>query len=1554
MLKQDYLSFISKLNIGIFLLLISLNSANADWSETFKEGVNNYTSAGIINLNTATIKNAPINGQLPTFNYVQGGASNYKGCIPENDNAKNCKAGNYIASLPTDRIEFSQCESSSAINVIPPWEDTTTIVTDGEYKDIELDFGSTHTIEFTSDNSSGVYKIKSLNIGSGNIKLTAGQYWIETLYLNNGVKLIFPDTGVVSFFVKNDYTHFNLNLIDDAERFLLYHYGDFTLNGGANLTGYVVSEGEAIISGSANLEGAVTGGNVTLQGSSNVTFSGTAANIDVIPNCDLPPDPVIPFHIQYGKSISITDPNTGATTGSVSFETPFPAGSTPLIFLMPTISETDANGDGPASVFLEQGSVTTSGFSWEQQEPPSPARRKVDSNNMVEVHWIAVTEGTHDLSNGTELIAGTVAVDDALIGSNSPYTDVTLPDTQDIFLHQIQTQVNNCWLTTTSQFTTTGAEVALEASEVRVTNPNRCMDGGLDNNGLQAETVAYMSLKAGNGTIELNGESTNFHFGNAQTFTAANIQDLDYQCNFTTSLTGFSDAPVLVSGKTSRRGGDGGWLRRCQLTNDTVSMVVDEDTYSDTDRRHIWENYSFIALEKSVPLTQCFTDDFNRSDLGTDWVAARSSGNFTPSIVSNRLQLTQAAGNQATSTTYQRLFPAADNLIEIEFDHFAYNGSGADGIALVFSDASITPQPGSAGGPLGYGYRGNVAGFAGGWLGIGIDEYGNFSAEGGDSNIGRRRQSVAIRGSGSGTSGYPYLRGTCNNGTSNTNGDCLSPKVDDNNSSPAHRYKIIIDSRVTGESWVSVSRDTGSGFVEIIPLFDVLDIPTQAAIPDNFILSITGSTGGATNIHAIDDVEFCALDSSPVGVVIDHFEFTHTGAALTCNAEPMTLKACANADCSQTIPDFVTATLSPASIATGGGWVGGNVVGFSGGSTTVDLRRNTPGAVTVDVIGSTPGAKPFSTTLCSIAGNTPTAAQCTFNFADSGFIFTVPDKLANKPASGISVSAVKKDDASQACVPQFADVTKDVGFWSDYVSPSSVISGAQVAVTGNGAATDIGTSVGARTLISLDFDANGEADISVNYPDAGQMQLNAQYDGTGEEDGLVMVGADSFVSFPVGLCVKPVDANASCAAGDSSCNVYKKAGEEFDLTIQGMAWQSDNDGDFCDNLTTPNYIHSGMTLGSELVSPIPGEQGSLSIGNYNHIAATNNTNTITQSISEVGVFEFTVKSPSTYEGSSFYDIPLASSGNIGRFVPDRFAISGVSVLPSCTGFSYMDQPFPLAMNISAFNIGSEVTKNYQGNFSKATAILVGADSQDGNDKRNRLSALPVTASSWVAGVATVDSSYMAALSRLAAPGKDGPYGNFDIGVIVDDNDGDLAFVANPDMNAATSGSCGSNCDAKLLSTQRFRHGRIVMDNTYGAENDTLKMPIRAEYWDGSGWATNVEDSCSVVTPALTRQTDDAALGYQFEPALTSGQAIERTGQSSSFANGEFTLLWNALITGPNDYRGQVSAPLTVPVWLQWYWDWDDLSSTTLYDPRASAFFGRYRGHDRIIYWREVR
>lgn len=83
-----------------------------------------------------------------------------------------------------------------------------------------------------------------------------------------------------------------------------------------------------------------------------------------------------------------------------------------------------------------------------------------------------------------------------------------------------------------------------------------------------------------------------------------------------------------------------------------------------------------------------------------------------------------------------------------------------------------------------------------GWA-SGIDEYGNFSNEGGDAatRVGQRPQSVAIRGSGSGTSGYNYVAGACNNGTTSTS-SCLNPAVSSSAyPNPARRYRLTLDSR---------------------------------------------------------------------------------------------------------------------------------------------------------------------------------------------------------------------------------------------------------------------------------------------------------------------------------------------------------------------------------------------------------------------------------------------------------------------------------------------------------------------------------------------------------------------------------------------------------------------------------------------------------------------------------------------------------------------------------------------------------------------------------------
>ncbi len=1524
-----------------FVMLTGLwglpTAVSAAWDKTFIEGVNGYGSNAWIGFaNSSYLFNAPNNGKLPaTSVYDQHDA-----CVSSNGNNRWCRDTTPLAELPSDRLAFSQCTSTSNTNLGPPsFAEKTVSVPQGEYGNISLVGGADRTVKFTT--AGGIYKMKTLSADSGRLELAAGQYWIETLTLGNGVTLVFPTTGTVTFFVKNDYRHQDLNLVDAAERFIIYNYGNFTLNGGANLNAYVVAEGTATLDGSARLTGAITSNQVRLYGGSRVTFADTVANVTTVPNCTIPVAPAA-FHLQFGKSEALA-----ARTGVVLFDKPFELGVTPLVFAMATIEDSNTNNDGPAAVFIN--GITPLGFTWTQKESPSPLGSYVASQPMPSIHWVAVSPGTYELSNGKKLIAGSVAINQALIGRDSPYTSVALPSSQNVVLNQLQTQINNCWLTSTSKLTSNGVDLGLDASEVRSGN-TRCQPGDLTNNQLQNETVAYLAVESGTGTINLNNANVRFEFSNGQTHTG-NATDLSSQCDYLTALTGFEKPPTFIAAKTNRRGGDGGWLRRCQLSASQVSMTVDEDTYSDSDRRHTWEDYSFIAFEKKVDTLTCFNDDFNRETVGDDWALKVLGTSLPASIIDKkRLRFTSASGNQATSSTYQRLFPAENNLVEIEFDYFAWSsqsGTGADGIAISLSDASITPQPGSFGGALGYAQRDNgTAGFAGGWLGIALDEYGNFSnpTEGKNGGPGFRRQAVAIRGS-AGTS-YRYLTGT--------NAD-LNPRIDVRstaNAAPNHRYKIIIDSRVAGTAMVSVLRDTQNrgnpaDYVTLIAPFNALSFAGQAPVPEKFYLSITGSTGGSNNNHEMDNFKVCALKSEPIGAQVHHFEFDYTSSPLTCKAEVMTVRACKNEGC-DLFTDPVQANLSPDSRATGGWYFGGaatNIINFTNGLAQVGLRHNATTPITIGVTSSNPSTVAGSNTLCRRGGGALSTASCSLTFAESGFIFDVPDKLANKPTGNISISAVKKSDSTLQCVPTFASTTKNVDFWSTYVEPTTVISGQSVSVN----ATAVGKQSSAATKLALAFDAEGKANINVNYPDAGKVQLDARLNATGEDIGLVMLGADQFVSFPVGLCVKAKDTNASCSAGNASCNVYKKAAETFELVIQGKAWQSDSDANYCDNLNTPNYTHDNIALGHSIVAPSGGALGVLGNVKYNHLTEATSSNSVSQSVPEVGVFTFSADPPLGYLGSNFYNIPQGTSANIGRFVPASFAVSNSRVSAACNAFSYMDQGFDIDYTLTAKNIAGSTTQNYIGAFAKASISLAGENANNGVDLSSRLTTPSLANAAWAKGVATITGTNLGAklsnFSRLSPPLVDGPFESLAIGLKVQDNDGDHAKVVS-DMHAgSTALPCGALCDAKSLGTPtKLRHGRVTMDNTYGPESETLLMPTYAQYWNGSTWITNPDDSCSTVSSTLDGSED-------YAPALTTGQLVTRGAVSATMQNGNLQLTWDN--TGSNDYRGQVTAPLNVQPWLKWYWNWDGSSANTLADPRASAFFGRYRGHDRIIYWRET-
>ncbi|EPO9887440.1 DUF6701 domain-containing protein [Vibrio cholerae] len=987
------------------------------------------------------------------------------------------------------------------------------------------------------------------------------------------------------------------------------------------------------------------------------------------------------------------------------------------------------------------------------------------------------------------------------------------------------------------------------------------------------------------------------------------------------------------------------------------SALTDEQILSLYNQRH--------SCGGDIP--QCFSDDFNRPNLEQDWVPFTSSGNFTPRVVSNRLSLTEAIGNQATAVTYQRIFPAANNLVQVELDYYAWanlTGNGADGVSLIFSDATVTPRTGGFGGSLGYAQRTdtnpNTPGFAGGWLGIGLDEWGNFAnpTEGRVGGVGFRPQSITVRGSQA--SNYRYL-------THQT----VSPNIDTRNTNtpaPGDRYLIEIDSRNASQVLLSIRRTRNNSTTTILNQYSI-PLNQQGAIPEEFFLSLAGSTGASVNNHEIDNFRVCALKSRPVGAQINHFRITLPQQALTCDVADVSVRACANSDCSNTFTEPVTAYLTPNSLPSAtGGWVNGPTLTLNNGIGLTQLRRNEAGTVDVGVSGSNPTAVAFNNTQCSYNGSDFSANNCTINFLDSGFIVDVPNAYANQTVTG-TIKAVRKDNASQQCLPSFGNVQKSVAFWSEYLNPTANNSGFQSVTVGvNG--TPIGQSANNATSISLNFNQNGEASFPISYREVGSLALHARFTGSGDEQDLLLEGEDSFIRVPRALVLSanhsynPTHQNGQCSAEDISCNVFARADENFDLNIRAVVAAPIEDNDFTNNLTAYNYQQQNIALQHTLVQPSAGQSGVLGVNEYTHLLG--GTTTVAQKVSEVGVFDFSLVAPTHYLGldlaSANLPIDVVSTGPIGRFIPAYFDVSPMTVTlaAACStggqSFTYLGQPFSYANNPGLY------LQPKSGSGSDTLNYLIGDwwryenswTERDYSDAANDLSIVftnqldePVTRQTASTSGVILDGERLS----YQKPLQPKPVFNaaFNLTLSASDLTDQDGVCYRPNASPLCSGYTFSHIDGAMP----LYWGKLVIQDVYGPETQALEQPIYVEHFTNNGFVRTIEDSCTAL-PAITGftlQSDPNNNGYT---VLTTGVAVPpqvlAEHSAADLNSGQRAIRFSAPGAGA---RGVIDSVLDLNahnlLWLAEDKDGDgNFDQTT----QGRAQFGLYRGSDRVIWWRE--
>src|SRR5690606_3414603 len=129
----------------------------------------------------------------------------------------------------------------------------------------------------------------------------------------------------------------------------------------------------------------------------------------------------------------------------------------------------------------------------------------------------------------------------------------------------------------------------------------------------------------------------------------------------------------------------------------------------------------------------------------------------------------------------------------------------------------------------------------------------------------------------------------------------------------------------------------------------------------------------------------------------------------------------------------------------------------------------------------------------------------------------------------------------------------------------------------------------------------------------------------------------------------------------------------------------------------------------------------------------------------------------------------------------------------------------------------------------------------------------VVAANWQRGVYNVEQAD-ASFNRVAQ--RDGPYAALQLGIkLLLEQDG-------RDFQSYTLGTDAAALDGGL--TMRF--GRLVLDNTYGPEQESLPVRLQAQYWHSptQRFINNTEDNCTALSAGAVVQPGSSNINLQLQ------------------------------------------------------------------------------------------
>ncbi|MDX2109967.1 MAG: autotransporter-associated beta strand repeat-containing protein [Verrucomicrobiota bacterium] len=254
------------------------------------------------------------------------------------------------------------------------------------------------------------------------------------------------------------------------------------------------------------------------------------------------------------------------------------------------------------------------------------------------------------------------------------------------------------------------------------------------------------------------------------------------------------------------------------------------------------------------------------------------------------MRLATNTGNQSNAIALDTAIPSSGNNIKVSFDYTMWGGgatSPADGITVFLWDANVNFDPGAFGGSLGYAQRTGINGLSGGYIGVGLDVFGNFSNDdegrsGGLGGVnlpgGLNKNQIIVRGpdnsaakDGSGTNTFEYLAGTGGLNYTQSGTPAVASLNATTQSMSFGGYNARPDQDAADYRYIEMELDANNqlivrarfGYTGVLVTLYTVDMNMTGVIrPESLRIGFAAATGGSIDVHEIRNLEILASGST--------------------------------------------------------------------------------------------------------------------------------------------------------------------------------------------------------------------------------------------------------------------------------------------------------------------------------------------------------------------------------------------------------------------------------------------------------------------------------------------------------------------------------------------------------------------------------------------------------------------------------------------------------------------------------------------------------------------